>query len=204
MKLTLYLPLITFVLLSNAVSSAHAQLSGGMGLFSHNIFKVTTSSNAERSMLGTIYLPMIARYETPALLGEVKMAPYLSFTYLTNFIIPVETPDKSAKKNFAILGVPAVVPLRQNWFITAGPGLMYYEIKGKGGVKVVNNGTGTSTFGVPSRTVASKIFLFELGVGHIINDWRVNFDLYFSGVASDRFSTSFQASMAYSFGGLSW
>lgn len=183
---------------------ANADLSSGLGIFSHNINKTTTGSDAKKSLVGTNYFPLIVRYQTKPFWGNLRWAPYLANTHITTLLVKNETPDGTAKRNMTIIGSPLVYPVGPIWFLSGGPGFMYYELKGKGGTKVVNNGTGTSTFGVPSKVRTSKVFLLEIGTGWQLTDWRIGLDLLFSGIASDRLATSFQASFTYSFGGRSW
>jgi hypothetical protein len=164
----------------------------------------TTSEDAKKTLIGTVYFPVQVRYSTDPLLGPLRWAPYLEFTHLSTLLVKNETPDGTAKRNFAIVSSPLEYQIGPRWFLSGGPGFMYYEIKGKGGTKVVNNGTGTTAFGVPSKTRNSKILLLELGTGWIVNEYRIGLDLYFSGLASERLGTSFQATFSRSFGGRTW
>ncbi len=196
--------ILALIIAGFASHSVHAEFSSGLGIFALNLNRTTTSNTAEKTLIGPMFYPVIVRYQTSAFWGDLRWAPYTSFTHLTTLAIKNETPDGTAKRNFAIVSSPLVYPMGPQWFLSAGPGLMYYELKGEGGTKVVNNGTGTTVFGVPSKTRSSKVFIFEIGSGWQINEYRIGVDLYFSGLSSDRLSTSFQASLSRSFGGQSW
>jgi hypothetical protein len=187
--------------LALASSNAHAEFSSGLGIFSHNINRTTKTNDAKTSLLGTNFFPITARYQTQPLWNNFRLAPYLQFSYLTTLLIKNETPDGSAERNYAIIGSPILCPLGPKWFLSGGPSFMYYQLKGKGGTTVLNNGTGTSTFGVPSKTRTSKLLLLELGTGWQVDQFRINVDLYLSGLASDRLAMSFFAGISYNLGG---
>lgn len=196
--------LIAFLTAVLAGPLAHAEFTTGIGYFSHHINEVTSTDDAKKNLAGTTYFPLIARYNTQAFWGSIFWAPYLEFTHLTTLIVKNETPDGTTKRNFAIVGSPLIYPVGEAFFLSGGPSFMYYELKGKGGTKTVNNGTGTTVFGVPSKTRTSKLFMLEIGAGWQLTDWRIGLDLYLSGLASERLATSFQASFTYAFGGRTW
>lgn len=192
---------LLFILMSPL---AHAQVSTGLGLFVHNLNGTTTTDDAKKSLIGTYYFPVQVRYATQPFWAALRWSPYTEFTHITTLLVKNETPDGTAKRNFVIVGSPFTYDVTENSFVSFGPAFMYYELKGNGGTKIVNNGTGTSTFGVPSQTRTSKILMMELGYGWNLNGFRLGTDLFFSGVASQRLATSFQFTFSKTFGGQLW
>lgn len=72
-----------------------------------------------------------------------------------------------------------------------GPGLLFQTLSGSGGTVVLNNGTSTSTFGLPSGSVTTRIFYFDLGLGFQIVEWiRLDLDALVSGILSSRRAVS--------------
>ncbi len=183
---------------------AHAEFSTGLGIFANNINETTSSNDAKKALLGPIFYPILLRYKTEPMIFGGSLAPFFEFTHLTTLLIKNETPDGSAKRNFMILGSPLEYKIMPSTQVKFGPALMYYEIKGKGGTKQIANGTGTSTFAVPSQTRSSKILMLQLGFGWDFDQWRFDGDLFLSGLAGKRYANSFQLSVARSFGGSTW
>ncbi|MGZ3708058.1 MAG: hypothetical protein ACXWPM_04445, partial [Bdellovibrionota bacterium] len=78
-----------------------------------------------------------------------------------------------------------------------GGGYLFYFIGGGGGTVSLNNGSGTSSFGLPSKSVMTGSFFASAGMG--IRFWRisVNLDGYVTDVATSRRATDFLLSASF-------
>jgi hypothetical protein len=65
-----------------------------------------------------------------------------------------------------------------------GPGLLAYQIKGEGGTQEQSNGSGTSTFGIPSGTRTSVTLTADVGMGYQFNSYRAELSFLISQPAS--------------------
>jgi hypothetical protein len=67
-----------------------------------------------------------------------------------------------------------------SWEARAGLGMIFYRIQGKGGTAEVSNGSGSLTFGLPGRTVSSRVAFLSLGVGKVVGRAVGALEIYLS------------------------
>ena len=189
-------------------SQSHAFTSGhwwtGLGYYSENALnKVANEASGKTGLLGTPNYPFIVRYDY-ALTSSWFLAPQLNYT-----LLPRETKGKGAKVTLTHI----VFNFGQNtangleW--TFGPGILRETIQGKGGTTVLSNGTGSSTFANPGRTVSVQKVTLDIGGAIIAGRLRYGLDLYFVAPFSSKertqnlmFSITYDLSGSSSGGGM--
>jgi hypothetical protein len=160
-------------------SSAHAYKSSsyevGYGfLFAGLADRVTTTNNAKSNFLGTrwdsLHLATVHQY------GNAFLNPYLNYSLMQS---PKSGGD--VKNTVWMLGLPIGYNFAGNGPITDWNysfGIYNYTLQGSGGTKTLNNGGGTSTFGIPGSSVSSRQFFVGIGVGSQWDQFRVTTDLF--------------------------
>lgn len=66
-----------------------------------------------------------------------------------------------------------------------GLGVLYYQIKGEGGTVDLPNGSGTSTFGIPSQTRTSSLIAWDFGTAYQYEIYRAELSLIFTEIMSN-------------------
>jgi hypothetical protein len=64
----------------------------------------------------------------------------------------------------------------ESWEVYAGPGVSYYWISGNGGTMRLSNGSSSTVFGLPDRTVSTRMFTLQLGAGKVVGRLHYNLD----------------------------
>jgi hypothetical protein len=194
------LSIVSFLLFAPAWAEASQNTFGlGAEYYNQNAFgRITKSDSGSASSSGVVSYPVQIRYSY-YISPTWFVAPQLSRT-----LLPRESADKATKTTMTHLSfnLGSSVWGFQSWEWSAGPGIISYTIKGKGGIKTLNNGTSTSDFALPSRSVTVNNYTFNLGTA-------VNFDhsrlaLQFINEAlgsSGKRSLSYSLAYCYLFGG---
>lgn len=193
-----------FSLLVIGSSDANAMSDGGffagIGLYSQSSFnKTTKSDDGSPSLFGAYSFPLVLRYDY-VFSDPWSVAPALYYT-----ILPRSSGGSTAQTTFMHLSIPATYKFEAfenelEW--CAGVGLSMYQVKGAGGTKTLNNGTGTSTFAVPGGTSTAKLVTLDLGMALLYESHRFSFDLFLEGPGSeDKRTINMMLGYMYEFGG---
>lgn len=202
----IFLCLASLVILLNCQSVfafENNKFALGAGYYSQNIFNaVSTADTGNTGLLGETSYPLNLRYETGLKsLGNWYFAPQLSY-----LIIPRKTSDDMAKQTFAHLvfsfGKDFARQGNTSWDWSVGPGIMRYETKGNGGITTLSNGTGTSDFAIPGRTITIQKITTVAAISFSAGSSRIGADLIIENlISSTKRAQSLMLSYAYRFGG---
>lgn len=143
------------------------------------------------------FLPSFAAsYEYPLTLN-FKLSPQIGFTLPQSG----RDPNVSRMTLFSLLNSKYVTSYVN--FI-AGLGLYFTRISGPGGESVLNNGTGSDSFPLPSTPVYSRNLILNLGVSHDLNsEWSLEMYTYvFNTLSSEDRAFSLGLGASYHFGEL--
>jgi len=172
----------------------------GIGYFAQNSFnKVATKPTGDAGFFGPHSYPLNVKYDF-SIGSDWYMATRFSYTPL-----PRSSAGDSAKTTMMHLYFPvgrnfaSVSNSSWEWFV--GPGLIRYSIQGAGGTTVLSNGTGTATFGLPSKSATIQNVTLNTGVGWNVDLLRVGMDLIFEGALSSKRSANILFSLDYRFSG---
>jgi hypothetical protein len=185
---------ILFVFNSRASAIESGSLYLGVGAFSHGLFKITKQVSGTTSLLGTEYFPFTigTAFE---LSSDVHFAPYLGHTIFGR------TPDGGGSKHtYTILSLPLVYTISESIGLegSAGLALLNYRIEGGGGVKTLNNGSGTAVFASPGGTQDSKTAAVTFGGAISQSSLRASLDFFVEGFTNpDRRTFSVLLGIAY-------
>lgn len=172
---------------------------GGLGYFLENNYgKLTTSSNSAPSTLGTADYPLFAKYDLQ-LTSYFYLSPQFNYTLLTR-----SDPSNSATVTIWQLMLPFGGNIGSSSFDwSMGPGLLNRNISGSGGTQTLNNGSSTSTFSLPGRSVTIQTYTVDLGVSWSSGPSRIGFDLITEGTLTNKRTIDMMLSYSYAFFGAS-
>ena len=169
----------------------------GVGVYSENsFFRETQTSTGEKGLFGAISIPIIFKYDWEMLPG-LFLAPTLTYTPLGR-----SSAGNSATETLAHF----MFPIGRNfgmstWDWFAGPGILYRSIKGAGGTETLSNGTSTSVFARPSRSVSMMNITLNAGGSYTTGNSRFATDIVSEGLFSEKRSFSLMFSYCYLFSG---
>lgn len=169
----------------------------GVSYYSQNTMNKTTKSpDGKGSTMGQTYYPIGLGYAFTA--GpQSSFVPSLEYT-----VIPRTSPDGGTKASLMMINLPYVERFGQDWDWTLGLSLIRYTLKGKGGTKVLNNGSGTATFGLPGRTVTTMNYATQLAIGYNLESFRFQLGTNILAMLSnDRRAYDLFLMLQYKFGG---
>ncbi|MFZ4403172.1 MAG: hypothetical protein ACOYOK_03645 [Pseudobdellovibrionaceae bacterium] len=166
--------LLSWLNASPAMAARAKSLQLGLDVLSHGYNSITKSPSGTKSILGTNYYQLHVQTHFDVSYSW-QWSPYLG--YMPSSLYARKTPDGGAKTSYIILGLPATYRLSDLVDVNIGPTLLWYNIEGSGGTAVLNNGNGTSTFGLPGRSVSAKTWAAQLGLAANSQDSRAAVDL---------------------------
>lgn len=176
--------------------------SFGLGLGSYTTRgdrKVATGPRSSGTSAQNL-TPLLLRYEFE-LTGSLYLAPQLMVS-----VVPFKSQDGSTTTAVHNLSLPLGGPLGSGAGIAydwgLGVGLMYYEIKGKGGTITLRNGTGTMDFALADGGKTSKLVTTQFGLSANMDRHRLGLDLVFeSFLSNEKRAYSYLVGYTYRFGG---
>ncbi len=145
---------------------------------------VTDADSGEKPFFSELY-PVLSLTGMIGDTNSYRISPNLNYA-----ITSKDSPDGGSATRVYAFGVRAVTPRISSFDFHLGPGVMFYNIKGKGGTKDLNNGATTTTFGLPDQSVTSRIFYMDLGAAYIWDKLRVESSFLISGFLSSKFALS--------------
>lgn len=174
--------------------SANEQIDAGLGAIAHDIGgRVAGAPDGSSTFVGT-WFPQI-RLSTRW--GEQwGFEPSLHYTFPWRS----DMDDSSTRSILSLSGVASYS--LSSIHLKGGAGYLIYFVSGKGGKAILNNGNSTSEFYKPNRTSMSRMFYLTLGCGlKLIENppVRADFDVWNTGLLSERRAVSFLTSISYGF-----
>lgn len=179
----------------------HKAVHLGVGIYSQNaLFETSSDEKGEGSLLGALSYPLHFKFDYN-LVSEWFVAPQLSHTLFSRMSAGDTAENKFTHLVFQVgKNMSGFYAPKWDWYI--GPGLMRYQIKGKGGTVVMNNGTGMATFARPGRSATIQKVTMNLGSSLSYERSRFGLDLIMENLFSnERRTQSLMLSYAYRFGG---
>lgn len=170
----------------------------GASVYTQNsLNKTTKSADGKSSMLGQMYYPLGVSYAV-ATGSESAFVPTFEYT-----LLPRTSKDGGVKATLIMLTLPYTEKFAETWDWSVGITTIYYNLKGKGGTKQLNNGTGTATFALPGRSVSTINFATHLAVGYNYEDFRFQFGTnILATLSNDRRSFDIFLMLQYKLGGM--
>ncbi len=183
-----------------ALAVKHGSISLGFGSYSTRGDRKVATGARSTGTKSLSLTPLLLRYEY-ALSGRLYFAPQLMLT-----LVPTKSWDESTTTAIHNLALPLGGPLSSGGGIDydwgLGFGLMYYELKGKGGTTNLRNGTGTMDFAVADGSKTSKLITTNFGLSANVDRHRVGLDLIFESLLSnEKRAYSYLLDYTYRFGG---
>jgi hypothetical protein len=163
----------------------------GLGLFNHNTGRYATEKTGKTGS------SLSSTYTTINLTGKIPLWINWNFSPTIGY-----TPfyKKLANDNETSRLIPIAFRIERKLSIFeahAGPGILIYSVGGKGGTTVLSNGTSTATFGLPTETRSSKLWLLDLGAGIDAFSTKLAFDVMITGLSSSRRAINLGLSLSY-------
>jgi hypothetical protein len=187
---------LIFVLNSQSQAASGGQTAVGFGYFSHNAFFQTTHADSGApSILGNAYFPLVLRHDI-SLGTDSFFSPRLIWTPLAD-----DDPD-DVETSFLMLDMAYVKNWNAEWDWSLGLAFFRYSLKGPGGSVVLDNGTGTATFGRPGREVTINQFLISATTSRKMPFGDVLCGLYMTDLISEKRAISFMLSVQFNLGGI--
>ncbi len=170
----------------------------GASYYSQNsLSKTTKSADGSKSFLGQTYYPIGVGYAVTTG-AESAFVPTFEYT-----LLPRTSKDGGTKATLMMLTLPYTEKFAESWDWSVGITTIYYNLKGKGGTKQLNNGTGTATFALPGRSVSTINFATHLAVGYNYEDFRFQFGTNILAILSkERRSFDLFLMLQYKLGGV--
>ena len=190
--------LLTTLLLSVTQVRAESKLGNawvGAGALGYTMGQSSGNASGDASALGAVY---------PTLGIGIDANVYdflyagLEFAFTP---IPKEQKGNSASTQVLLISVPVKArPWGEGLDFKLGPGVLFYYIDGKDGIVQVNNGTSTSPFARPGRSVTSRIFTVDAGISYRAPmNVVISLDALIGGVLASRHTVSGLLQVSYSF-----
>lgn len=197
------LKLLLFCSLTLGSASATAFKEGafglGVGYYSQNFLNKTAQADTgETKLLGEANYPLNIKYDFE-LTREWFWSPQLSYT-----VSPRKSPGDTSTMTLTHLSFlfgKNLGRMGSSWDWYFGPGLLQEDIKGKGGLQELPNGTGTATFALPGKTSTIRKVTSNLGGSWSYGRSRLGLDLILENAfSSTKRTQSLMFGYSYLFG----
>lgn len=193
--------LFLFLLFCLIPSAAHAKadrnwIDIGFSATSYQLNRQASEDSGKTSVAGTSFYHLYLQ-------GNLPLGKSFGFSPNLRYGSPftVKSPDGGSTSSLTALGLPLLYK-KGAFAFGGGPMLLRYEINGKGGTIVMNNGNSQATFGLPGNKVATTTTALTL-TSQV--DWKsllFGLDIVIHGMGSaEKRSTSLALALAYGFGG---
>jgi hypothetical protein len=193
------LSLLVYILCSvSCTAFASSKYLLGFGYFSQNAMnKTTKKETGEPSLMGTNMFPLIFAFSTPVFEGWL-IEPQIQWT-------PAPRSTETLTSSIFVFSLAAGMVITESWNWYLGPSYYSTTLKGKGGTKELNNGTSTTTFAVPGRSVTTKTLALDIGTAVQFSSYRIAFGSLVESIMSNSGKRTYNLylNFAYDFGGSS-
>lgn len=154
---------------SRSSSSSATSYHVGLGVLNHNAGKASNSATSgDKPFFGQLYNQLdLAAYF--AISNGWSIAPVFNLS-----IISKKSPEGEQKSSVSLVGVRSHQQFASSFDYHFGLGFIAYQIKGSGGTVLLNNGSGTTTFGTPSDATSSSQLYYDVGLGYTIQKFKIN------------------------------
>lgn len=165
----------------------------GIGAIDHNEGVASTNAiTGDKTSLAETYsnITLAAIFPT---FESWSLSPILMYGY------PYKTSYEGDETSLVhVLELRAIHEASLGFDYHFGLGVLYYKQTGLGGTKVLSNGNGTSTFGIPNTASISTLLAWDLGGGYKYDKYRFDLSLLITQIFSSAkraYNPVFTASM---------
>jgi hypothetical protein len=132
----------------------------GAGAIGHDAGKVATdATSSSKPILGDIYTHA-------TLMTFLKVSDFWDLSGDFHYAIPYKkSPEGGETSTIFGGGLRVFYRITNGLDVHLGPGVQFYQINGNGGTVSLNNGSGSSTFAIPSGSSTSRILYLDTGLG---------------------------------------
>lgn len=171
------------------------QYQAGFGIYTPNWLATSKNSSSEVGFFGQESYPFYLRAVWTGW-GGYLFTPRLLYT-----LIPRELQDTAGTSSLLGLSLPFTsIAASGRWDWSWGLSWWQQTIKGKGGTVVGQNAGSPTVFYRPDRTVSSRFFTVDLGLGwNWSPQWRSDLELHLAGVLSERRAYHVFVTLSYVF-----
>jgi|GEM_PF-1877067 len=153
----------------------------GAGLLNYNSAKATNdSATGAKPWVGQLYPGITLAFLLP-ITSHLVLSPDFYFNPLGK-----KSPEGGETSKVFSGGVRLLRTLGASWDVHLGSGLLYRQISGSGGTKVLNNGSSQAVFGIPNGSSTSSVGYLGFGIGWNSKRLRVDVAVLTSGLGSSR------------------
>jgi hypothetical protein len=166
----------------------------GAGTLSHNLARTSGSADAESAFLGTTYPSVFLSGRLTS--GGITLAPTIGYTIFSHHFKDhrLEGDDSTT----SILTTAVLLASRTGALeLHGGLGMLFYRISGSGGIVEIENGTSTSNFALPARSMTSRALYIDLGPAMYLGPLRLDLDFLITGLFSERRAVSMVFALNY-------
>lgn len=143
-----------------------------------SLSKSTTSVDGTGAGLGQAHYPLSVAY--PTTFWGIPLMPKLDYT-----LLPRSNTGETTKSTMLILSMPYYSNISESWDYSFGLAFLVNQIKGEGGIKVLNNGGSTANFAVPGDTSTSIVAAVQGGIAYNYSAMRFELGTYLQGLLSN-------------------
>ena len=175
---------------AQAVLAEEPSVYVGAGVVSQYAGRLANQTSGTTSLTSAIFPELSVQGEFH-FLGSLVFSPFVSYTPLGH-----QAPDEGSTSTLLNLAL-RVEKSFGSLNLRLGPSLLVYRISGTGGTIQLNNGTGTSTFGLPDDSSTSSTYGVDAGLGVTYDRFRLDADALISDPASSRRAVSLLVGLSY-------
>lgn len=188
------LTLLIILFLANPTTFARETgLSLGSGILGYDMGRTANDISRVPFGFSEVYLAPLHMVGFLKIGERFALSPHALYT-----LIPSQIADGAGSTSVLYVAMPLAYQFGKTWDVQLGVGYFSYRISGLGGTKNGNNGTGTSTFGLPGGAVTSKSYAVEIGIGQTFGLLNGQLDMIILDIGSnDKRSFTFLLSFNY-------
>ena len=164
--------------LAESASQSHRYFLGA-GVLSHNAGKVATDASAGTKPYWSELYTQVSLEANFGLTTHWMISPDFHYTYPYK-----STPESKEKTSIYTVGLRGIRRLSDRFDFQIGPGVLFYKISGDGGTQTLNNGAGTTVFGIPSGSSTAANTYLNLGLGINFSRYRLESAVLITSVLS--------------------
>lgn len=164
----------------------------GAGLLDYNAAKAATNSaTGAKPIVGQLYTG-VSLSAFWVVSQRLVLSPEFYFSPFGK-----SSPEGGETAKVFSLGLRLFRALGSRLDTHVGSGFLFRSISGSGGTKVLSNGSGQATFGLPDGGSTSTVGYVDLGFGWSWSKLRLDLGVLISGIASSRRAFNPMASLGW-------
>ena len=179
---------------AHAAASDSSKLYLGAGAYIPYVGRLTNTSKSDGSTSFTS-----GTMAALSVTGQFKFYKNIGLSPLLAYTLFGHKSNDGGEKSYYL---PIALRLNRRFKmldLRAGPGVLFYSVKGSGGTATLSNGGSTSVFALPSSTASAHFYFIDLGMGVVARRLRVDLDGLVSGALSKRRAVSLLATASFGF-----